>query len=143
MADRQMTTVAQGGQLRPQEAGVNIHPVMALIGALWANFGAGKSTAQKVQMIKSWEDALADIPVGLQVEAVRRKAKAGQVWPPSSPAEIRQWCNEIQPPMTSLDRLWYQTCLDEGLLPPDFCRRQIAKYETAQEAGRVCYAGWD
>ena len=143
MADRQITTAAQGGQLRPQEAGEAIHPVMALIGALWANFGAGKSKAQKVQMIKGWEDALSDIPVGLQLEAVRRKAKAGQVWPPSSPAEIRQWCNEVQRPMNSFDRLWYQACLEEGLLDPEHCRKQIEKYETAQAAGRVCYAGWD
>lgn len=143
MADRSMIPAAQGGGIVPQDAGADIHPTMALIGALWANFGAGKTAQQKRQMIVSWETALADIPVGLQLEAVRRKAKAGQVWPPSSPAEIRQWCNEVQRPMNSFDRLWYQTCLEEGLLDPEHCRKQIEKYEKAQAVGRVCYAGWD
>ena len=138
-----MIPAAQGGQIMRQDSGEELHPVMALIDSLWANFAAGKTAQLKQRMIVSWETALADIPVGLQLEAVRRKAKAGQVWPPSSPAEIRQWCNEIQPPMTSLDRLWYQTCLEEGLLDPEHCRKQIEKYETAQAAGRVCYAGWD
>ena len=141
MDDRAMT-VAQTALDRPVEL-VDLHPVMGLIGTLWTNFGAGKTAAQKRQMIAAWESALDDIPVGLQVKAIRCKAQAGQVWPPSSPAEVRQWCDDMQPPMNGMDVLWYQTAMEEGLLDPDFCRRQIDKYNAAQAAGRVAYAGWD
>lgn len=125
------------------EEPADIHPVMGLIGALWPNFGAGKIAVQKRQMIAAWEAALDDIPVALQVKAIRCKAQAGQVWPPSSPAEVRQWCDAVQPPMNGMDVLWYQTAMEEGLLDPDFCRRQIDKYNAAQAAGRAAYAGWD
>ena len=82
-------TAAQAGLDRPVEP-VDLHPVMGLIGALWPNFGAGKTAAQKWQMIVAWESALDDIPVGLQVKAIRCKVQAGQVWPPNSPAEVRR-----------------------------------------------------
>ena len=143
MADRKMIAQAPAASLQANEQRESLHPVMGLIGAIWANFGAGKTATQKRLMVAAWEAALEDIPVAIQLEAIRRKVKAGQVWPPSSPAEIRQWCNEVQRPMTSFDRLWYQTCLEEGLLDPEHCRKQIENYETAQAAGRVCYTGWD
>lgn len=141
MVDRALTT-AQTALDRPVEP-VDLHPVMGLIGALWPNFGAGKTAAQKRQMIAAWESALNDIPVGLQAKAIRCKAQAGQVWPPSSPAEIRQWCDDMQPPMNGMDVLWYQTAMEEGLLDPDFCRRQIDGYKAAKAAGRAYYSGWN
>lgn len=135
-------TTTQAALDRPAEP-VDLHPVMGLIGALWTNFGSGKTAAQKRQMIAAWEAALDDIPVALQAKAIRCKAQAGQVWPPSSPAEVRRWCDDVQPPMNGMDVLWYQTAMEEGLSDPDFCRRQIAGYEDAKAAGRVYYAGWD
>lgn len=139
MDDRAMTTV----QINPEEIGKQIHPVMALIASTWTNFAAGKQASQKKQIIISWESALADIPVDLQLEAIKKKAREGQVWPPSSPNEVRSWCNQIQTPMNGTDALWYRTAIEEGLLDPDFCRRQIAGYEAAKADGRVYYAGWD
>lgn len=122
---------------------MELHPVMGLIGALWSNFGGGKTAQQKRQMIAAWENALADIPERLQIEAVRRKAQAGQLWPPSSPAEVRKWCDDIQRPMNGMDAAAYRTAIDDDLLDVNFCRRQIAGYEAAKAAGRVYYAGWD
>ena len=141
MADRAMTA-AQAGLDRPVEP-VDLHPVMGLIGALWPNFGAGKTAAQKWQMIVAWESALDDIPVGLQVKAIRCKVQAGQVWPPNSPAEVRRWCDEVQAPMNGMDAAWYRTCIDEELLDANFCQHQIDKYNAAQAAGWAAYAGWD
>lgn len=119
------------------------HPVMAVIASTWTNFGLGKSAAQKRQMIDDWETVLSDIPEPLQTKAIRAKAKAGQLWPPSSPAEVRKWCDEIQKPMNGMDAAWYQSCIDTGVVDDDFCRSQIAGYEAAKAAGRVYYAGWD
>lgn len=121
----------------------DLHPVMGLIGALWANFGKGKTAVQKRQMMAAWENALIDIPVKLQLEAVRRKAQTGQVWPPASPAEVRKWCDEVQKPMDGMDAAFYQSCIDTELLDSDFCKHQIDKYKAAQSAGRAAYAGWD
>lgn len=141
MADRAMT-VAQTALDRPVDA-VDLHPVMGLIGTTWVNFGAGKTAAQKRQMMAVWEQMLSDIPVRLQLEAIRRKAQAGQKWPPSSPAELLEWCDAIRKPMNGFDVLWYRQCAEDGILNPDFCRRQIEKYEAAQSAGRRAYAGYD
>lgn len=141
MADRAMT-VAQTALDRSAEP-VDLHPVMGLIGALWANFGTGKTAMQKRQMMAAWEMALDDIPVKLQLEAIRRKARAGQVWPPSSPAEVRKWCEEVQKPMDGMDAAWYRSCIETGVLDVNFCARQIEKYNAAQAAGRVAYTGWD
>lgn len=135
-------TVAQTALNRSAET-VDLHPVMGLIGALWTNFGNGKTAAQKRQIMAAWETALDDIPVKLQLEAVKRKARAGQVWPPSSPAEVRRWCDAVQPPMNGMDVAWYRTCIDAGLLDAGFCQRQIDKYNAARAAGRAAYAGWD
>lgn len=118
-----------------------LHPVMELIGSTWLNFGSGKTAMQKRRMIAAWETALDDIPVKLQLEAVKRKARAGQVWPPSSPAEVRQWCDAVQPPMNGMDVAWYRTCIETGLLDASFCQHQIDKYDAAQAAGRAAYAG--
>lgn len=141
MAHGAMTTT-QAALDRPADQ-VDLHPVMGLIGALWANFGSGKNAMQKRQMIAAWEAALDDIPVTLQLEAIQRKARVGQVWPPSSPAEVRRWCDEVQAPMNGMDAAWYRTCIDEELLDANFCQHQIDKYNAAQAAGRAAYAGWD
>lgn len=141
MVDGAMTAT-QTALDRPAEP-VDLHPVMGLIGALWSNFGAGKTATQKRQMMAAWETALDDIPVKLQLEAIRRKARAGQVWPPSSPAEVRKWCDDVQAPMNGMDVAWYRTCIDTGLLDAGFCQHQIDKYNAARAAGRAAYAGWD
>ena len=125
-----------GGTL---QAGQDLHPVMAYIGALWPNFAAGKTPQQKRTMIATWESALADVPVGLQKKAIDRMVRAGQKWPPSSPAELREWCNAVQKPMDGLDMAFYRSALETGVLDADFCRKQIEKYRTAK--GNV-YAGW-
>ena len=125
-----------GGTL---QAGQDLHPVMAYIGALWPNFAAGKTPQQKRTMIAAWESALADVPVGLQKKAIDRMVCAGQKWPPSSPAELREWCNAVQKPMDGLDMAFYRSALETGVLDADFCRKQIEKYRTAK--GNV-YAGW-
>lgn len=141
MADRAMT-VAQTAIDRPAEP-VELHPVMGLIGALWTNFGNGKTAVQKRQMMAAWEEALSDIPVDLQLEAVCRKARTGQIWPPSSPAEVRKWCEEVQKPMDGMDAAWYRSCMETGVLDADFCAHQIEKYNQALAAGCAAYAGWD
>lgn len=125
-----------GGTL---QAGQDLHPVMAYIGALWPNFAAGKTPQQKRTMIATWESALADVPVGLQKKAIDRMVRAGQKWPPSSPAELREWCNAVQKPMDGLDMAFYRSALETGVLDAEFCRKQIEKYRTAK--GNV-YAGW-
>ena len=125
-----------GGTL---QAGQDLHPVMAYIGAIWPNFAAGKTPQQKRTMIAAWESALADVPVGLQKKAIDRMVRAGQKWPPSSPAEMREWCNAVQKPMDGLDMAFYRSALETGVLDADFCRKQIEKYRTAK--GNV-YAGW-
>lgn len=133
MADGAMIA---GGTL---QAGQDLHPVMAYIGALWPNFAAGKTPQQKRTMIATWESALADVPVGLQKKAIDRMVRAGQKWPPSSPAELREWCNAVQKPMDGLDMAFYRSALETGVLDAEFCRKQIEKYRTAK--GNV-YAGW-
>lgn len=135
-------TVAQTALDRSAEP-ADLHPVMGLIGALWTNFGNGKTAVQKRQMMAAWETALDDIPVKLQLEAVKQKARAGQVWPPSSPAEVRKWCDAVQAPMNGMDVAWYRTCIETGLLDASFCQHQIDKYNAARAAGRAAYAGWD
>ena len=132
MADGAMIA---GGTL---QAGQDLHPVMAYIGALWPNFAAGKTPQQKRTMIATWESALADVPVGLQKKAIDRMVRAGQKWPPSSPAELREWCNAVQKPMDGLDMAFYRSALETGVLDAEFCRKQIEKYRTAK--GNV-YAG--
>lgn len=139
MADRKMIAPAPADSLQANEQRESRHPVMGLIGAIWANFGAGKTATQKRLMVAAWEAALEDIPVAIQLDSILRKSKEGQLWPPRSPAEIRKWCDEIHRPMTSLDELWYRTCLEEGLLDPDLCRRQLEKYQEAKAAGKSCY----
>ena len=133
-----MTTMQypmQSGYLQPQQE--SKHYIMGYIAARWPNFGAGK------KMIAVWEQDLADIPLALQKAALDAKARAGQLFPPSSPVELRRWCEEVQPSMTALDVAVYQTALECNLLDADFCRRQIAKYNAAQAAGRNAYAGWE
>ena len=125
-----------GGAL---QAGQELHPVMAYIGAIWPNFAAGKTPQQKRTMIAAWESALADVPVGLQKKAIDRMVRVGQKWPPSSPAELREWCNAVQKPMDGFDMEFYRSALETGVLDADFCREQIEKYRTAK--GNV-YAGW-
>lgn len=133
MADGAMIA---GGTL---QAGQELHPVMAYIGAIWPNFAAGKTPQQKRTMIAAWESALVDVPVGLQKKAIDRMVRAGQKWPPSSPAELRAWCDAVQKPMDGLDMAFYRSALETGVLDADFCRKQIEKYRTAK--GNV-YAGW-
>ena len=133
MADGAMIA---GGTL---QAGQELHPVMAYIGAIWPNFAAGKTPQQKRTMIAAWESALADVPVGLQKKAIDRMVRAGQKWPPSSPAELRGWCDAVQKPMDGFDMAFYRSALETGVLDADFCREQIEKYRTAK--GNV-YAGW-
>lgn len=124
-------------------AGQEVHPVMAYIGAIWINFAAGKTPQQKRAMIAAWESALADIPVGLQKKAVDRMVQAGQKWPPSSPAELREWCDAVQKPMDGMDAAFYRSAASAGVLDADFCDRQRRRYEKAQAEGRNAYAGWD
>lgn len=120
-----------------------LHYIMGYIAAVWPNFGNGKTPAQKRSMIAVWEKALQDVPVKLQKEAIDRKVCAGQIFPPSSPAELITWCNEIRPPMTKWDAKMYADLAECGILDAAFCRRQIEKYEKAKAAGRSAYAGWD
>lgn len=141
MADRAMIAAAK--VLVPQQPAPDMHPVLGLIGTLWTNFASGKTAMQKRQIVAAWESALADIPVGLQLEAVRRKARSGHVWPPTSPAEIRKWCDEVQKPISRADVLWFRQCIGTGVLDDDFCKRQIEKYKAAKAAGVSAYAGWE
>lgn len=134
MANGAMTI---GGAL---QAGQELHPVMAYIGAIWPNFAAGKTPQQKRIMIAAWEAALEDIPVGLQKKAIDRMVRAGKKWPPSSPAELREWCNAVQKPMDGFDVAFYRSAIETGVLDEDFCREQIEKYRAAK--GNV-YAGWN
>lgn len=129
------------GQL--QNTQPEAHPVMAYIASIWPNFASGKTPQQKRQMIAAWETTLSDVPVQLQKSAIDAKAQAGQKWPPSSPAELLEWCDAIRKPMNGFDVLWYRQCAEDGILNPDFCRRQIEKYEAAQSAGRRAYAWYD
>ena len=137
MADGAMTPA--NGAL---SAGQELHPVMAYIGAIWTNFVAGKTTQQKRAMIAAWESALADIPVGLQKKAIDRMVRAGQKWPPSSPAELREWCDAVQKPMDGMSAAFYRSAAGAGVLDADFCDRQRQRYEQAQAEGRNAYAGW-
>ena len=129
-----------GGALQARQ---ELHPVMAYIGAIWPNFAAGKTPQQKRTMIAAWESALADVPVGLQKKAIDRMVRAGQKWPPRSPAELRAWCVAVQKPMDVFDMAFCRSALETGVLDADFCRRQLEKYEAARAAGRNAYAGWD
>lgn len=73
-----------------------------------------------------------------------RKIKSEQGrWPPSSPAELREWCDAVQPPMDALAAAFYRSSLETGVLDAKFCRRQLEKYEVARAEGRNAYAGWD
>lgn len=120
-----------------------LHLVMGYIAAVWPNFGAGKTADQKRMMIAVWEQALADIPLGLQRRAIDAKVRSGQKWPPSSPAELREWCDAVQPPIDALAAAFYRSSLETGVLDAAFCREQLEKYEAARAEGRNAYAGWD
>lgn len=122
--------------------GQEVHPVMAYIGAIWTNFATGKTPQQKRIMIAAWEAALKDIPVGLQKKAIDRMVRAGQKWPPSSPAELREWCDAVQKPMDGMSAAFYRSAESTGVLDADFCARQRQRYEKAQAEGRNAYAGW-
>ena len=72
-----MTTMQypmQSGYLQPQQE--SKHYIMGYIAARWPNFGAGKKSEQKRQMIAVWEQDLADIPLALQKAALDAKARA-------------------------------------------------------------------
>lgn len=116
---------------------VQPHAIMAYIAACWSNFGKDKTPAQKRTMIAVWEQSLADIPLALQKRAIDLKVRQGQVFPPSSPAELRQWCCAVQKPMDGIDAAFYRTCQSEGLLDGDFCQRQIDKFAS----GATAFAG--
>lgn len=143
MADRSITVsnTALTQQAQPVENG--LHYIMGYIAAVWPNFGSSKAPAQKRLMITVWEQALQDIPVKLQKAAIDAKIRAGQLFPPSSPAELRVWCNEIQRPMDDGTAKWYADMAELGFFDPDFCQRQIDKYEAAKKEGRNAYAGWE
>lgn len=144
MAYGAMTAAAPAmGAMETMQPGGELHPIMGLIAARWPNFGNGKTPQQKKAMISVWESDLADIPLSLQKAALDAKVRAGHTFPPSSSAELRKWCNEIRPPMTKWDAKMYADWAEDGFCDPDFCRRQIEKYEKAEAAGRSAYAGWD
>ena len=129
--------------LQAKQPQTGLHYIMGYIAACWPNFGSGKTPEQKRSMIAVWESQLADLPVGLQKEAIDREISAGHLDPPSSPAELRNWCGAIQQPMDSFSALFYRSALEEGALDADFCRRQLKKYADAKREGRNVYAGWD
>lgn len=143
MADRSMTVSNTALTQQAQPAGDGLHYIMGYIAAVWPNFGNGKTPAQKRSMIAVWEQALQDVPVKLQKEAIDRKVRAGQIFPPSSPAELITWCSEIRPPMTKWDAKMYADLAEYGILDAAFCQRQIDRYDAAQKAGRFAYAGWE
>lgn len=143
MDDRALTESPLRGAVTGARPPAELHPIMGYIGAVWPNFGAGKTAEQKRMMIAVWEQALADIPLGLQRRAIDAQVRAGQKWPPSSPAELREWCDAVQPPMDGLLEAWYRSCIETKVLDPKFCRQQIEKFETSREEGRNYYAGWD
>ena len=124
-------------------AGDGLHYIMGYIAALWPNFAAGRTPDQKRAMIAVWERALDDIPVKLQKAALDAKIRAGQLYPPSSPAELRTWCDEIQRPMDDGAAKWYADMAELGFFDPDFCQRQIDRYEAGKKAGRNVYVGWE
>lgn len=143
MDDRALTESPLRGAVTGARPPAELHPIMGYIGAVWPNFGAGKTAEQKRMMIAVWEQALADIPLGLQRRAIDVQVRAGQKWPPSSPAELREWCDAVQPPMDALAAAFYRSSLETGVLDAAFCRRQLEKYDAARAAGRNAYAGWD
>lgn len=142
MADRALTEIPLRGAVAAAKPPEELHPIMGYIGAVWPNFGAGKTDEQKRRMIAAWERALEDIPLGLQRRAIDAKVRAGQKWPPSSPAELREWCDAVQPPMDALSAAFYRSAAGAGVLDADFCERQRQRYEKAQAEGRNAYAGW-
>ena len=143
MDDRALTESPLRGAVAGAKPQAELHPIMGYIGAVWPNFGAGKTADQKRMMIAVWEQALADIPLGLQRRAIDAKVRAGQKWQPSSPAELREWCDAVQPPMDAVAAAFYQSSLETGVIDAAFCRRQLEKYEAARAEGRNAYAGWD
>lgn len=143
MVYRALTESPLRGAVAGAKPQAELHPIIGYIGAVWPNFGAGKTADQKRMMIAVWEQALADIPLGLQRRAIDAKVRAGQKWPPSSPAELREWCDAVQPPMDAVAAAFYRSSLETGVLDTEFCRRQLEKYEAARAAGRNAYAGWD
>lgn len=143
MADRSMTVSNTDLTQQAQPVDDCLHYIMGYIAAVWPNFGSGKTPAQKRSMIAVWEKALQDVPVKLQKEAIDRKVRAGQIFPPSSPAELIAWCNEIRPPMTKWDAKMYADLAECGILDAAFCQRQIDRYDAAQKAGSFAYAGWE
>lgn len=143
MADRALTESPLRGAVAAAKPQAELHPIMGYIGAVWPNFGAGKTDEQKRRMIAAWEQALEDIPLGLQRRAIDAKVRANQKWPPSSPAELREWCDAVQPSMDALAEAFYRSSLETGVLDATFCRRQLEKYEAARAEGRNAYAGWD
>lgn len=143
MVYRALTESPRMGSVTGAKPHEELHPIMGYIGAVWPNFGSGKTDEQKRRMIAAWEQALDDIPLGLQRKAIDSKVRAGQKWPPSSPAELREWCDAVQPPMDALAAAFYQSSLETGVLDAVFCRRQLEKYEASRAEGRNAYAGWD
>lgn len=138
-----MTVAPLAGAIEGVQHGTDLHPIMGLIAAKWPNFGNGKTPQQKKAMIAVWEKDLSDIPISLQRAALDKKIKCGQMFPPSSPAELRNWCNEIQKPMDALDAKFYADMAELEILDADFCAKQTAKYKAGKDAGRNAYAGWD
>lgn len=136
-------TVSNAALTQQEQQGDGLHYIMGYIAAVWPNFGSSKTPAQKRLMIAVWEQALQDIPVKLQKAAIDAKIRAGQLFPPSSPAELRVWCNEIQHPMDACTAKWYADMAELGFFDPDFCQQQIDKYEAAKKEGRCVYVGWD
>lgn len=143
MAYGTMTVAPLAGAIEDVQRGTDLHPIMGLIAAKWPNFGNGKTPQQKKAMIAVWEKDLSDIPISLQRAALDKKIKSGQMFPPSSPAEVRNWCNEIQKPMDALDAKFYADMAELEILDADFCAKQTAKYKAGKDAGRNAYAGWD
>ena len=138
-----LTAQGRNTVARTAPGGEGLHFIMGYIAALWPNFAAGRTPDQKRAMIAVWERALDDIPIKLQKAALDKKVRAGQLYPPSSPAELRTWCDEVQPPMQSWQVKWYADMAELGFFDPEFCRRQIEKFEAGEKAGRNVYVGWE
>lgn len=143
MAYGTMTVAPLEGAIDGVQCGTDLHPIMGLIAAKWPIFGNGKTPQQKKSMIAVWEKDLSDIPFSLQWTALDKKIKFKQKFPPSSPAELRDWCEEIQKPMNDFDAKFYADMAELEILDADFCAKQIAKYKAGKDAGRNAYAGWD
>lgn len=76
---------------------LEVKKLFSYIGALYPNFGKGKSDDAKRLMLKAWGNVLADLPLQPACDGLKQSLLDGNQYPPSSPGDVLQRAQKYLP----------------------------------------------